>query len=351
MKWYYGLCLVICCLMVWTQCRKDSENPAEPEKTGFVVHKINYNGWKEAIEIKNNSTQVVVVPAIGRIMFYGFKDGPNLLWNDPTFYGRTLPPNQPYTVNGRVQWANFGGDKVWPTEQADFPKINDRSWPPDHWFDGQAHTYEILENGVRITSPVSDYCGARGIREIKLGLEGSRLTIEQIIEKVKPARKSSVEPISYTIWNVTQIVSPVVALFNLNPNSKFLNKYYSFPNNPPKNFVVEDQVGLFVPDPVQSQKAGADSDEWLAAIIGNTVISEFFSLEPEREYPDGGLSAEVYTCSEYTELELLSPLKQLSVGQSLTHTIHWDLYALPATAKTLNEKINAATTWLNDWWD
>jgi|GEM_PF-549902 len=333
-------------MLTMSVCSKDSDNGTDPS-VEEGVRTMTWHGWENSVEINNATTKVIVVPAIGRIMYYGFQDGNNVLWNNPQFFGKTLPEGKPYTQNGNVVWANFGGDKVWPTEQSRFPEINGRGWPPDHWFDGGRHDYELLENGVVITSQVSDYCGARISREIILDDETSELTINQTITKVKRAQNNSVEPINFTIWNVTQIRNPLMNLFNLNPNSSLENGYKLWQEEAGANFNVYDNTGVFLPDPGRSQKAGADSDEWLAAIVDNTVIGEFFSYQPGEEYPDGGLSAEVYTSPEYTELELLSPFEKLRIDESLNYTIKWRLHKLPSDASSMDAKRKAAVEWLN----
>jgi len=337
-----GLLFLLTGLFFTIMCSDKSEtNKSETIEEG--VKKMKWNGWENAYQITNATTKVIVVPAIGRIMYYGLKDGTNLLWNDSRLYGKTLPTDL-QTVKS---WYNFGGDKVWPTEQGDFGKINGMDWPPDPWFDGAPHTVKELEDGVEITSPVSDFCGAQSIREIHLAKESSRLTINQRIKKIKKAQKKSIEPIRYTIWNVTQIKSPSQALFNLNPNSKFPKWYYIFSTGGAENFNVEGGTGIFVPHASNSQKAGADSDKWLAAIIDNVVFSEFFTFDPSGSYPDNGCSAEVYTSNDYTEIELLSPMEYLDINEEISFNIEWELYQLPDNAKSAAEKRKAAVDWLN----
>jgi len=341
-------CLCASMLTLLLSCSKENEQTTAPETPEPGVREITYRGWDNAVEITSEEARVVVVPAIGRIMFYGPIDGDNVLWENPAFFGKTLPPGQPYTENGSVIWANFGGDKVWPTEQSDFPAINDRSWPPDHWFDGSTHDAELLNMGVRLTGPVSDYCGARSVREITLAKDGTVLTISQRIEKAKSARKRSVEPISYTIWNVTQIRSPEAALIKLNANSRFQQRHYLFSSAAGARFTVQGDAGIFVPDPAASLKMGADSDGWVGAVIGDVAIGEFFQFQADAAYPDNGLSAEIYTSPEYTELELLSPLKRLALGEKMDYTITWDLYRLPSSANSTSKRIDAAVNWLNN---
>ncbi len=321
---------------------------AVPVHAEVEVKKVDYKGWKNSIEISNGEVKIVVVPAIGRIMHYGFVGDENILWSDPQFHGQTLPGEPNKDEEGAYIWTNFGGDKVWANEQSEFERINGHAWPPDHWFDGGKHAVELLDDGVIISSAVSDYNGARSVREIRLAEQGTRLSIHQKVEKVKEA---SVEPLRYTIWNVTQIKPPEQTLYPLNPHSHFDQRYHPFgfaESAAVGNFTIKGDIGIFVPDPVESQKTGADSDRWLAGIVGQTVMAEFFRRDGTQRYPDGGLSAEVYTCADYAELELLSPWVYLEVGDVLEHPIAWELKRLPVEANTSELRRAAAVQWLAD---
>lgn len=312
-----------------------------------IIEKISYRGWKDSYKLFNDAIEVVVVPAIGRIMYFGYKNDKNILWNNEDLFGHTLPDGKPMTKDNKIIWANFGGDKVWPIQEDERLRINGYRWPPDHWFDGSEQKVDITGKSLKITSPVSEYNGARCVREIILGNKGDELTINQTIEKVKQVTDRSIEPINFTIWNVTQIHPPLMALFNLNPNSRHPARYVMIKQNTIDNFYVHDNIGVLFPDKYKEQKAGADSDHWLAAVVDDLVFAEFFQLQGDEAYPDHGLSAEVYTEPTYTELELLSPLKHLTVGESLKYTIVWRLHKLSTDLTSEMEKRTAAVAWLN----
>jgi hypothetical protein len=314
---------------------------------GTDVQQIDFHGWSGAYEITNGEARVVVVPQIGRIMHYGLADGDNVLWNKPELLGKVLPADgPPIGENGNLEWQNFGGDKVWANEQSDFEAINDHSWPPDHWFDGSPQQIDLIEGGVRITSPVSPANGARVLRDIELSATGSRLRITQHLEKVQVALHADLEPLQYTIWNVTQIRPPQLALLPLNPHSSQQQRFRLWEGTSPESFVTDGDIGYFTPHPTDSQKAGVDSDRWLAAIVDDVVIAEFYRRDATQRYPDDGMSAEVYTSTHYTELELLSPLSPLQVGESLSFTIEWELFQLPTSATTHDSRVQAAMEWL-----
>jgi len=310
-----------------------------------MVRMVDYHGWKKAVEIVNLDARLVVVPSIGRILYYGFLDGENVLWENPECSGRTLPPGGPAEEGGAPAWINFGGDKVWPTEQSQWPKTNGYAWPPDPWFDGGGHAFRLLDDGVEITSAVSDFNGGRSIREIRLARAGSRLSIVQRIEKVKMGRNMEAEPVPFTNWNVTQIRQPEMALLPLNPRSQLADRWKVYSGEKrecAKNVTVTGGVAALRPDPAISQKIGTDSGPWIAATVGDILIVELFERDPDAAYPDGGLSEAVYTCPQYTEIELMSPLKTLRIGEALTFDIAWHLYRLPRSCRTAEERREAA---------
>ena len=313
------------------------------------VQIINYRGWDESVEISNGTVKVVVVPKIGRIMHYGFLNEENVLWENPDFFGKVLPADDTLSIESEPLWANFGGDKVWSNQQDEWPDINGRPWPPDHWFDGSCHSYRILDNGVEIISPVSGFNGARSIRQIRLESYGNRLHIHQIIEKVKTIPNQQINPLHYTIWNITQIRFPEETLFPLNPHSHLPDRFHVFPFRPEaaKQIMIERDIAVFFPDNQHPQKVGADSDGWIAGIVGNLVIGEIFKRK-NADYPEGNLGATIYTCPEYAELELLSPLVQLDAGEKTEYTIAWELFRIPPNFKTPKEKRKAAVEWLED---
>lgn len=317
-----------------------------------AVERVEYSGWSDAVQLSNGTVELVVVPQIGRIMHYGFVGGDNILWSEPQSHGKVLPEGEPFRdEEGQYTWTNFGGDKVWPNQQSEFADINGHAWPPDHAFDGGVHEVELLADGVVITSPVSAYNGARSIRAIRLAPEGTRVDIHQTIEKLAKAQREELEPLRYTIWNVTQINPPEQTLYPLNPHSHFEARYFPFgfaQSAAERNFTIEGNTGIFVPDATENQKTGADSDRWLAGIVGQIVMAEFFRRDGTQTFPDGGLSAEVYTCPDYTELELLSPWVFMEVGDVLEHPIAWELHQLPATANTPEARRAAALSWLAD---
>lgn len=296
----------------------------------MIFRKITYRGWENSIEMVNDSVRVVVSPKIGRIIHYSFKDEENLLWINPVWEGKLLTDVYDDPTRPDVEWANFGGDKVWPMEQSRWPRVNGRAWPPDPWFDGSPHDTELLPDGVRLISPVSRFCGARIIREMTLEKSSPSVRIRQTLEKVHPSQHPEMEPLPMTIWSVTQIPKPDEILLSLNPRSLLVDQVIIFDDSPVtrSNFVREKGVGIFKPSDHDHQKIGTDGDRWIAAILGKFLFVQLFKREEDATFPDGGLSIEAYTApspDSYAELELLSPLQYLKPGETLQWEIRWKL--------------------------
>jgi hypothetical protein len=305
-----------------------------------AVKTVHFQGWKDAVELSNGDAVVVVVPAVGRILHYGLADGKNVLWTDANLAGRPaqVPSGLPR------EWMNFGGDKLWPTPQEFWPLTNGAGWPPDPWFDGGAQSAALLEDGVEITGQMSPFIGARPYRSVRLADRGAAVRIRQRIEKVRPAADASVEPVAFTAWSVTQIRLPEQVLFPLHPKSRFPERFRDCRFEPAPyraRFSVEGSTGVMTPDPPHSQKTGVDSGPWLAAVLDGLLVIQRFDHHPGAEYPEGGLSATCYMCSDYAELEVMSPIRRLGIGESIENEVRWDLLRLPDSCRNAGERREA----------
>lgn len=297
-----------------------------------------YHGWERAVELRNAVTRVVVVPEVGRILFYGFADEGNVLYEDAALAGRVLPaPGCFHEEHGAPVWLNFGGDKVWPTEQSRWPETNGIDWPPDPWFDGGVHTARLLPDGVELTSGVSRFNGARIIRTIRLAPEGTQVTIGQRIEKVCAGRNPAAEPIPFTIWSVTQIRPPREVWLPLRTGSPYPDRWHDYrldDRDCAREVEISGDMAVFRPVVGPPQKIGVDAEPWLAGVVEETVFVQRFRRDPDGRFPDGGLCATVFACPAYVELEVMSPLRPLAVGDMLEFPIAWELHRLPPGGRT-----------------
>ena len=311
---------------------------AAPAKTPpVVVTRLTYHGWPGAVRLSNGLVEAVVVPVIGRIMAFQLAGHPetNPLFENPEWIGKTLAGVDPAT------WANFGGDKLWPSPQSDWGKHAVRAWPPDQAFDGAPQTAQILPNGVRLTTPPSAAFAARATRTITLEPGQARLYLAQTLDK-DPEASGDRDGFLIGIWTVSQVRGDASVFLPLSPPGKFPGGFLSLssPGTTEAAPFFTSGAGVLgiTRDPQTAHKVGVSAPAaWIAALYAGTVLfSEQQTTQPGVSYPDGGLPVEAYTnagATAYSEMELLGPLVPLTHARRLTHTLVWHLERLPRAPK------------------
>ena len=318
------------------------------EASATTSETIEYRGWQDAIELRNDVARVVVVPAVGRILHYGKVGGANLLFVDPQHLSKVNDSRGAMMVDGKPDWIAYGGDRVWPTEEDRFAEVNGARRPPDWFFDGMPWNARIDGDEVVMECEVSEFCGAKVVRRISLAEDSARVTIRQTLTKVRLGKRENIEPIPLTIWNISTLRLPEQIFFPLNPDSCFdgqvlVPEWPDLLNRGAENVHREQGIGVFLPNNVD-QKVAADAPNWIAAIVGDEVIVERFEFDPQREYPDGGTSVSAYLNPNLGEVECLSPMMQLKPGESLDHSVVWDLGSVGSG--TLAERRRAGVKWI-----
>ena len=298
-----------------------SANAAAPATAAGVkgagtvtVTRTNYHGWAESIVLDNGVAQVVVVPAIGRVMQFKLAGEANPIWEKEALLGK-LPDAK------SNDWGNFGGDKSWPAPQADWPKITPRSWPPPVAFDSMPVTAQVRDSQVTLISPVDPHFGIRSYRMITLDPKEPVMRITTRYEKVTG------DPMSVSVWIITQLDDPVGVYVPVPEPTLFPSGYHAQSSDLPPDLKFSDGLISLSRPKDKSTKIGTDADTLLW--VGEKTMMRIDSpRERKRRYPDNSSSAEVYTNpgpDAYVELELLGPLQLLEVGQKMEATSTYTL--------------------------
>src|SRR2546430_1617960 len=77
------------------------------------ARKLSYRGWSDSLVLSNGKVEAVVVPAVGRVMQFRFVGEDDIFWENASLQGKSANP-------ASQEWNNFGGDKTWPSPQADW---------------------------------------------------------------------------------------------------------------------------------------------------------------------------------------------------------------------------------------
>jgi hypothetical protein len=278
--------------------------------------KISYRGWKDSWILSNAQVEVIVVPAIGRVMQMRFRGTPGSFWENSFLTGDSLVPAD--------WWGNFGGDKVWPAPQTHWQKITGHDWPPPRAFDGHPFQAEVLDHGLRLISELDPQYGLRVKRTLHLDAKLPVMTIKTtFVQETEPLTKENV-----AIWIVTQLQDPVMIYGFLPVQSQFPNGYTTLLSSAsPPSLHREGQTLSLTRDPVNSYKIGMDGHRlWW---VGHDEILQIEAERiPDATYPDQNSSIEVYTTANpdaYVELECLGPLVSLKVGEETGLTLTYTL--------------------------
>ncbi len=328
------LCLLLAiatCFSIGGTCTAQGQSPVTIEKTA-------YHGWKEAWRIRNSACEMVVVPQVNRVMYFGRIGGTNALWNNDALAGQVVRADD-------HQWHNFGGDKVWPTQQDWWERYSDRKgWPPLYTFDVAPAAAEPIERGIRTTSQKSPDFGTRTVREFVMDPSRAMVVVHQWFQK------EDGKSVTMTLWNVMQVPKPDFAM---------LAHGRQVDGQPYKNLgqqivagrvKVHASVVSITNDSQKPMKIGAKldpsgkQDDWLAAVRGKEMVLQSRRLEPGSTYPDGGCPAQIYTApardGSYVEIEMLGPMKELKTSEMLRHDMVWQI--LPLTEEQAADPEKAA---------
>lgn len=290
----------------------------------ITVEHRDYHGW-DAWRLGNGAAEVVVVPAVGRIMRYALNGGDNALWECQPLLGQPLEA---------AQWTNYGGDKVWMWPQDDWTARFGVSWPPRFSAELQPHVAEVLPGGrLRLTSPVIPQLGFRIIREITLDAAGSGVAITSHFEQVVRGPDTA-----WAVWDVAQVPG----------DGQCFARMVTPPAGTP---AVTTVFGSW---PEQQEVApgirafGAVTSEvklCLAAdLLAHRRGGQLFIVHPANTRATAGDMAQLFSTpgvvqsplgqrkDRYTEVELTSERRPLAPGETLNLEVRWELRRLAETA-------------------
>ena len=273
------------------------------------VSKVTYHGWPNSLVLSNGQVEALVVPAIGRVMQFHFVGEGSVFFENREMDGKAPDP-------AAKDWGNFGGDKSWPSPQADWEKVTKRSWPPPVGFDSMPVQATVKGKAVELVSAVDPAYGIRERRRIELARREPVMTITTTYEKV------SGDPVKVGVWVITQMAEPQRAFIVLPAKSQYPDGYTKLMDVRPRDLKVEDGLLSLTRDQKDATKVGTD---------GGTLLwmneQDVLRIDAPRvagaEYPDQGSSAEIYTNQDplaYIELETLGPLSTMKVGDHMQRT-------------------------------
>ena len=279
------------------------------------VAKTTYRGWPDGLVLSNGKVEAVIVPAVGRVMQFHFVGEDDVFWENAALQGKSPNPSAP-------GWSNFGGDKTWPSPQADWEKVVGRGWPPPATFDSTPLQGEQKENAIELTSPVDSAYGIRTRRRIELDPFTPVLKITTTYEKV------SGDVVRVGIGVVTQVRDPQRAFIAVPVKSKFPEGFVLLNFERPQDGKLKGELFSLTRSHANKSQIGSDASTLLWMNEKHAI-----KIDSPRvmgaEYANQGSSTVIYTNSDpdaYVELETYGPLTVMKVGDRIERTNTYTLY-------------------------
>ncbi len=297
----------------------------------------NYNSWGwKALVIDNGYIQLVIMPEIGgRVLHYGFENDTYMAVNESQIKNEYNPASNesgPWTSS----WG-YGGYKVWPAPQSIW------NWPPPPYLDWGNYQFSIEHSSadsviIYMKSAVESKKapGLQQARRYKVYKNSTKVVVEQILTNVSSTTNE------WAVWEVTQ------AIIDHDGTGDYENISTYFPSdeaslkalmgNVPTTTQVEENVRKFNYN-VNGEKMGTLLKEGWVCFVDEKdeqTYAKVFNNDVTAQYSDQNSNFQLYVGGSYIEIEVLGPLTNIPVGDSVVYTEHWYASKIKGNIHTTN---------------
>jgi hypothetical protein len=275
-----------------------------------------YGDLADVYVLKNERVEVVIDPSVGRVVSLKHIGKNNLL--------TMRRPQQPPRA-----WFNYGGSWFFPVAQEHWIRLQDDKWPPPPGVDGIAWEARGWKNAdgtlnCLLETTLGDRLQLKCSRQFRLMPGKSEVLVRQRLQRLD----ASVVPA--VLWSGCQVNRPDRLVLPLNRKSLFPKGYQLIAGELLQPLIVCSNIAVCVTDSLVEGKIGTDApDQWIGAVSGNELLlQQVLTLQPPHGYPHGGCGIQAYINQPlaYADIEVLSPVSELAVGQVIENEIKLSLH-------------------------
>ena len=282
--------------------------------SGIVKSEVNiieYRGWKNCYQLKNNSCEVVICPeAGGRVLKYAL-NGKNAIYENPEFNGKLLADFQAK----RSLWPDGGRFDI--GAESISGKLHDQIYM------GKWSVTLTAKLSVKITCPIPNEMGIEVTREFILSAKGTKLQVNQTMKNCTDS------VIRRHFWN--RIFCPAGGIVTMPVDKKSVHKNgYRLMNDTTvaiNNRLTQSPGMLYFKTIQPTIKMGTDSKKaWISYLQNDLLITKCFDINKKGDYSDTDNNTTIfYTNGIVTELEPVSPTYQLLPNEKVHFHQTWKL--------------------------
>ena len=300
------------------------------KKPTTQIEKTNYHGWPNSYRMTNGEVELVLTGDIGpRIIRYAFVGGRNLFHEFPSQLGKS----------GESTWQNRGGHRLWVAPEA--PPPSPVTYAPDNF----PVAIELRAGAIIATAPIEPQAGLQKQLVVRMARAGSAVEVLHRITNLNPWA------IELSPWALTVMAPGGVGMTGLPPRGTHPEMLaptnplviWAFTDLSDKRWQFTRKYVLLRQDPKSSspQKIGSFSpDTFGAYYLGKELFVKRYRADPNKTYPDMGVSFEMFTNPHVLELETLGPLAKLSPRATVEHVERWSLHKNIRIAKWTDAELD-----------
>ncbi len=287
----------------------------------------NYKEFGQVVIISDGVTEAYITVDIGpRIIRYGFIGEQNML-NDTMHSTEEKTGGaafDKYYYKG-AYWYNYGGMRLW---------FSPESTPGSYYPDNDPVEYVLTDKGA-IFMPMPQK--ENGVQyKITVEYEKGKLAVTSEITNIsKKPKKFAVWALSVSALGGTLIIPQSRTDTGLLHNRQI--SVWPYTDLRDKRLYLGNKYVTLVQKKIDKAiKIGFNVvDKKVYYALKNTVMTHEIPFVKDALYPDNNINFETYSCKTFTEVEVLSPLKEIAPGESNTLKEYW---SLAKTDKKLNPK-------------
>lgn len=286
---------------------------AMPIHAAVKVEKVEYKGWPNCYRVSNGEVELVVTSDVGpRVMRFGFVGGQNLFKEFPEQLGG----------KGEAEFQLRGGHRVWKA-----PEDPIATWAPDN----VPVQVEITRDGLIAREPVEPLTKLQKEIAVRMAPSGAQVAVMHRITN------KSLFPLEFAPWAMSMMAQGGMAITGFPPRGRHLANLeatnplvmWAYTDLSDNRWKFTKKYLMLRQDPknAEAQKLGLfNPNTWAVYILNGEAFVKQSHADPGSAYPDFGCSFEIFTNSDFLELETLGPMTKVPPNGTVEHAEHWSLH-------------------------
>lgn len=266
---------------------------------------VSHSVHGECLYVDNGIVEVGIPLSFGiRIAHFSFVGEENEFF---------VHPNEMKDFSLESGWRLRGGYRLWIAPES----------PDNYYPDNSPVKYEIKGNTVIVTQEKDEVLNL--VKTVEVTLKGNKVHITNRILNTGKRRK-------FALWGISAMKPGGVITVPLkereggyDPNLHISAWDYTDLSDE-RLKLGRKEIKIYQREAERKLKIGVGHPAGAVTYEnGKTVVKKYIPLYPDKQYADGGVSFEVFVSNYMTEIEGLSPLKNIATNKTAIYRETWEL--------------------------